>query len=217
MAGLDKLSHLISFVTKQLDEGFHVVSDVAAIANHGRERETGRALTVSRPELLDAGDDAMFRQLVHNLLAFSARLESIRAQFGAYLGLTGIQYTILISVRHLQGEEGVGVKALAGHLGLSGAFVTIETGKLIKLGLLRKRANPEDRRRVLLKVTDKAVGQLERLAPMQREINDTIFQSLDADQFRALNVQAGTLRAGSDRALALAGYLLGSPDTGSRA
>ena len=110
------------------------------------------ALTVSRPALLEGGDDAMFRQLVHNLLAFSARLESIRAQFGAYLGLTGVQYTILISVNHLQDDQGVGVKALADHLGLSGAFVTIETGKLIKADLLRKRANPEDRRRVILEV-----------------------------------------------------------------
>ncbi|MCB1480482.1 MAG: winged helix-turn-helix transcriptional regulator [Rhodobiaceae bacterium] len=196
------------------------MSEVAAIAGQSGEgealRQTGHALTVSRPELLAGGDDAMFRQLVHDLLAFSARLESIRAQFGAYLGLTGIQYTILISVRHLQDDDGVGVKALAGHLGLSGAFVTIETGKLIRAGLLRKRANPQDRRRVLLKVTDKAVAQLEQLAPMQREINDAIFESFDAPQFRVLSTQSSALRAGSDRALALAGYLLGSAESGGR-
>jgi len=168
----------------------------------------GRALTVSRPELLANGDDSMFRHLVHDLLAFSVRLEAVRERFGRYLGLTGIQYTILISVNHLQGEDGVGIKAIADHLGLSGAFVTIETGKLIRQGLLTKRPNPTDRRRVLLKVSAEGEGQLAALAPMQREINDAIFESLDAAGFDALTAQAADLRKGADRALALADYLL---------
>lgn len=167
-----------------------------------------RALTVSRPELLANGDDGAFRHLVHDLLAFSARLEAVREKFGSYLGLTGIQYTILISVSHLQLQEGVGIKAIADHLGLSGAFVTIETGKLIQRGLLTKRPNPADRRRVLLKVSAEGEEQLEALAPRQREINDAIFDSLDTEGFGALAAQAADLRKGADRALALADYLL---------
>lgn len=167
-----------------------------------------RPLTVSRTALLADGDDSAFRHLVHDLLAFSARLEAVRDRFGSYLGLTGIQYTILVSVRHLQGEDGVGIKAIADHLGLSGAFVTIETGKLIRQGLLTKRPNPADRRRVLLQVSLQGDGQLAALAPMQREINDTIFAALDAEGFARLAHQAADLRKGADRALALADYLL---------
>lgn len=167
------------------------------------------ALTVSRPELLQDGKDTAFRFLVHDLLAFSSRLDAVRAKFGAFLGLTGIQYTILISVRHLQGGNGVGIKAIADHLGLSGAFVTIETGKLIKLQLLQKRPNPDDRRRVLLQVSEQANMRLSELAPLQREINDAIFESLDAPGFRALGTQAATLRRSCDKALVLADYLLG--------
>lgn len=186
--------------------------DTVAGKMPGQVTAGGRALTVSRADLLADGDDTAFRYLVHDLLAFSARLEAVRARFGAYLGLTGIQYTILVSVRHLQGDEGVGIKALADHLGLSGAFVTIETKKLIKRGLLCKRSNPNDRRRVLLQVPGAGDEQLAALAPMQREINDAIFDSLDAAGFAKLARQAAALRQGADRGLALAWYLLGGSE-----
>jgi len=171
-------------------------------------RDEAHALTVSRPELLVGGDDAEFRHLVHDLLAFAMRLEAVRSKFGAFLGLTGIQYTILISVRQLQGAEGVGVKEIADHLGLSGAFVTIEVGKLITRGLLHKRPNARDRRRVQLRVTKEGETALASLAPMQAEINDAIFASLDEEAFRDLRKRARELRSGSDRALAMADGLL---------
>ena len=167
-------------------------------------------LTVSRPELLNDGDDREFRALVHNLLAFSARLEAIRQGFGTSIGLSGIQYTILISIRQLQGSCGVGVKALAEHLSLSGAFVTIETGKLVKLDLVRKWTNPDDRRRVLLAITGKGIDLLDGLAPVQQEINDVLFESLSADGFATLQELASGLVEGSERALALSDYLTGA-------
>lgn len=176
----------------------------------------GRALTVSKECLIEQGDDTRFRALVHDLLAFSARLEAVRASFGAHLDLTGVQYTILISVRQLQGRDGIGVKPVAEHVGLSGAFVTIETGKLIKRGLLEKRANPDDRRRVLLRVTPEGDRQLRALAPVQRDINDAIFDSLDRESFLRLSAVAAELRADSDKALALAEYLLKRGAAGAR-
>ena len=99
-------------------------------------------LTVSRPELLMDGSDAQFRQLVHRLLAYASSLEAIRAGLGEMIGLSGVQYTILICIAHLEEGRGVGVKAIADHLSYTGAFVTIETGKLAALGLVEKRQNP---------------------------------------------------------------------------
>ena len=169
-------------------------------------------LTVSRPDLLTQEGDDTFRQLVHNLLAFSARLETVRSSFAAMIGLSGIQYTILISIAHLQGSRGVGIKAVAGHLSLSGAFVTTETRKLITLDLVRKRTNPRDRRRVLLQITDKGRRLLADLAPVQREVNDVLFGSLSREDFRTLTRLARGLLAGSGRAVALAGYLTGATE-----
>ena len=171
-------------------------------------------LTVSRPDLLIDGEDGEFRQLVHRLLAFSARLETCRSGFGALLDLTGVQYTTLISIAHLEGDDGVGVKTVADHLGLSGSFLTIVSGQLVKRGLVEKSTNPQDRRRVHLRVTEQGRDLLEGLAPIQRDVNDLLFQPLDAKRFKALNEIFTDLIKAADEATALIGYYSqsGAPD-----
>jgi MarR family transcriptional regulator, organic hydroperoxide resistance regulator len=166
-----------------------------------------RLLTVSRPELLVEGSDRGFRALVHGLLAFSVRLEAIRAGFGSLIGLTGVQYTILISIRHLEADGNVSVIRVARHLRLSGAFVTIEIGKMIKLGLLAKKTDTKDRRRVCLHVTRRGVALLSKLAPTQRRVNDVLFGGLTASTVPVLRTAVDRLAADGDRALALLDYL----------
>lgn len=164
-------------------------------------------LTVSRPELLPGGSDAEFRALVHGLLAFSSRLESIRAGLGRSIGLTPIQYTILISVAHLETSGGVSVNQLAAHLQLSGAFITIETGKLLKRSLLTKEPDPADRRRVSLNTTAKARRLLASLAPTQVAVNDLLFEFLDASMFRRMGGMVDSMNACANRALSRLAYL----------
>jgi len=175
-----------------------------------QKNTTDTPLTVTQPDLLSDGTDAQFREMVHTLLAFSVRLEAVRQEFGAHIGLTGVQYTILISIAHMQGQNGIGVNATAQHLALSGAFVTIEVGKLVKLGLLTKRTNPDDRRRVLLQTTEKSDQLLSSLAPLQQEVNDVLFEPLSASQFQTIVPLAKNLLDSSDKALALAHYLTGT-------
>ena len=166
------------------------------------------ALTVSRPDLLIDGSDGAFREMLHNLLAFSARLEQVRARFGAYLGLSGIQYTLLASIRQLQGKDGVGVRALADHLGLSAPFVTVETTKLVRSGIVTKRPNPDDLRRVLLRVSDRGQSLLSQLSPMQAEINDILFDPVTAANFAEVRRLAEALRISSDAALQMSDGLI---------
>ena len=171
-----------------------------------RKRETV-PLTVSRPELLRGESDADFRTLVHGMLAFAARLESVRGGFARLAGLTGIQYTVLISVSHLEGSGDVSINMLADHLQLSGAFVTIETGKLLKRGLLTKQPDRSDRRRVSLKTTAQGRRLLRSLAPTQVAVNDVLFEFLDAPGFRQLLGMVNRMTPCADRALALLKYL----------
>lgn len=163
-------------------------------------------LTVSRPELLSAGSDADFRKLVHGLLAFATRLESVRAGFARIIGLSPIQYTIMISVAHLESDGDISVNMLAEHLQLSGAFITIETTKLVKLGLLTKHPDRRDRRRVSLKTTAKARSLVKSLAPVQTPVNDLLFEFLDASAFRELLDILDPMIACADRALNLLHY-----------
>jgi len=171
-----------------------------------RERKPA-PLTASRAELLSRGSDADFRTLVHSMLAFSTRLESVRAGFARLVGLTPIQYTMLISVSHLESDGAVSVNMLADHLQLSGAFVTIETGKLLRKGLLTKEPDSGDRRRVSLKTTPTARALLESLSPTQVAVNDVLFDFLDASGFRQLLKMARQMPSSANRALSLLHYL----------
>lgn len=167
-------------------------------------------MTVSRSELLRDGTDATFRSMLHDLLAFSASLEAVRSRFGAFIGLSGVQYTLVVSIRQLQGESGIGIKDLAAHLGLSAPFVTTETKKLVKLGIIGKATNPDDLRRVNLTLTERGRDLLLQLAPMQREVNDAIFDPLSHGDVDRLIRMARDLRRSAERAAVLAEYLLDS-------
>jgi DNA-binding MarR family transcriptional regulator len=179
----------------------------SAFSRRAQSKTGAKQLTVSRPELLANGSDGQFRALVHGMLAFAARLEGVRNGFAALLGLTGIQYTILISISHLDTDGDVTVGAVAGHLHLSGAFVTSETGKLLRLGLITKVQDLNDRRRVCLGVTSRGRELLSNLTPVQVQVNDVLFDFLSAEQFRSLGHQIDRIVACGDRAISLLDYL----------
>ncbi len=165
------------------------------------------ALTTSRPELLVEGSDAQFRRLVHSLFGFLIRHQTLREGHAAVIGLAGIEYTTLISIRHLSAQGDVHVRAVADHLHLSGAFVTTVTNKLEIKGLITKTAHPDDRRRISLVVTPHGADLLERLAPTQLQINDVQFGVLSAKEFHQLLDMVQRLVESSDRAIALQRYL----------
>ena len=161
-------------------------------------------LTVSRKPLLVDGKDEAFRQFVHDTLAFSARIEAVRNTLASVIGMAGAQYTILISVAQEQGSNGIGINHIAERLHYSAPFVTIEVNKLVASDLIEKRGNPDDRRRVLLTVTPKAKDLLNRLAAVQRPVNDMLFSNLSASDFHRLRKKMSELVSTADQALNLA-------------
>ncbi len=172
-------------------------------------------LTVSRPALISNRTDRDFRQLVHRLLAFSARLETIRSGFGNMIGLSGIQYSALIAIAHLSRDQDVGIKEIADHLALSGSFVTLVIGQLTTLSLIAKATNPDDRRRVCLTVTEKGSGLLSELAPTQGQVNDLLFAPLEGDDLHSMNAMFTELVSSGDSAVRLVSYLA-APGTTER-
>jgi DNA-binding MarR family transcriptional regulator len=143
--------------------------------------------TASRPELLPDGTDVAFRKMIHALLSFANHTETVRDGFGALIGITGVQYEVLMSVQRLQGTAGISVGDVAAWMRRSGAFITIEAGKLVRDGLLEKAADPKDRRRVLLRLTRLGQARLATLAPDQARVNDVLFETLSAKDFAAFS------------------------------
>lgn len=170
-------------------------------------RKASAPNTVNREQLLVDGSDFEFRQFVHDSLGFSVRLLAVRDGFARFLGVSGPQYTILISVAHLAERGPVTVSDIAGHLHLSGSFVTTESNKLAKVGLLSKVTDPTDRRRVLLEVTDDGERRLRDLAQIQAEVNDVHFGSLSKKTFDQVRTIMPELVESTDQALSLLDHL----------
>lgn len=178
------------------------------MANSGKARRA--PLTVSRPELLQDGSDDAFRGLVHDSLAFAARLQAVRDGYARLVGVTGPQYTILISIARLSKHEDVSVSSVADHLRLSGSFVTNEVGKLVAAGLVAKAPDPVDRRRVMLEITEAGWARFDRLSAIQAQVNDVHFGCLSRDDFRELRRMMADLVVSTDQALSLLNHLSGT-------
>jgi DNA-binding MarR family transcriptional regulator len=161
--------------------------------------------TVSRAALLVDGSDAEFRSLIHDLIAYGHRLDACRDAFAAIAGVSGVQYEILMLVSR---AAGLSVGEVAARLHRSGAFITIETNKLVARGILDKASDPSDGRKVVLKSNEKSRVLLQRLAPYQQRINDVLFERLDARRFRQLRLLARDLVASGDRAVSLLEFML---------
>lgn len=170
-----------------------------------RPRRRAPPLTVSRPALLARGSDAEFRRLIHDLIAYGHKLDACRDAFAAIAGISGAQYEILMLVSR---ADGLSIGEVAARMHRSGAFITIEANKLAAAGILEKGCDPADGRRVLLKMNQKSVQLLERMAPYQRRVNDVLFEPLDAKRFRELRALAAELVACGERALAMLELML---------
>lgn len=182
-----------------------VVSDKSS-ANTARKLPLV-ASTIGRPELLIDGSDKQFRRLVQGIFSFAAIHEAIRDSYAAHVGLGGVQYTILQIIRHFGTDEEISISDIAEQLRLSGSFITNETKKLEMLGLVEKRQSQDDRRKILLSVSKKGAHLLDKLAPLQRKVNDVQFAGLSRSQFLELLAMIHQLTDSSQAALTLLHYL----------
>jgi DNA-binding MarR family transcriptional regulator len=161
--------------------------------------------TTARPELTADGTGERFRQLVNDLLTLSVRMDAVRGRFAELVGVTPPQYTILVTVAQLESAlGGAAVRTVAEHMHVSGAFVTAETGKLAKKGLIAKRPNPSDGRSVLVTLTQRGRKALDAALPHIRAVNDVFFGKLGAEEFERLAAAAARIVEASPAAVLLA-------------
>lgn len=158
-------------------------------------------LTITRRALLVGGSDVEFRRLIYRLLQVEERLRHVRAFLGRRIGLTGPQYTLLITVAYLQGATGITVRSLARNLRVTSAFITGESRRLIERGLLAKRPNPHDSRSTLLSVTAAGRRRIAALVPELRSVNNAFFAHVSTQSFRHARRFLDQLLDGSERVM----------------
>jgi len=158
--------------------------------------------TISLTVLVDdKKSDRQFRRLVRNLLTVARRLQAARDYFGRRINVTGPQYDLLMTVAQFQGATGISVGSVAQAIHVSSSFVTAETGKLSDVGLLKKQANPSDRRGALIKLTPLGRAKVLGLFAEVRAVNDLFFGLLTAESFAALCAGTEALVGGSREAM----------------
>lgn len=160
--------------------------------------------TISTEALSDGGSDTRFRQMVYDLLTVSLRMEKVREALAKTLGVTSPQYSILMAIARLEGAEGVPVNLVANQLHVTGPFVTVEAGKLVRRGLVEKRRNRSDARSVLLRLSSEGERHLTALAPAVCSVNDRFFGALDRSEFLNLARITTILVRDSEAAVAIA-------------
>jgi len=143
-------------------------------------------LSVTRPEILIDGSDREFRRLIHRMLIGQARLAAVRECIAGRIGVSGTQYTMLMSVLHLQGTAGVSITALADYLEVTGPHVTGIIGKLVSGGFVRKAVNPKDRRGGLVKLTPTGRRKLLQAFAFISAVNDRLFEGVGREEYRAV-------------------------------
>jgi DNA-binding MarR family transcriptional regulator len=170
-----------------------------------REASARLPVTTARPELTADGTGERFRHLVNDLLTIAVRMDAVRGRFAQLVGVTPPQYSILVTVAQLDADaRGATVRAVAEHMHVSGAFVTAETGKLARRGLVAKRPNPSDGRSVLVALTAKGRKALDAALPHIRAVNDVFFGKLGAEEFERLAAAAARIVEASPAAVLLA-------------
>ncbi len=146
------------------------------------------ALSASLVELLDEGGktDHRFRQLLYDFSTLGSSLEVARAYLAAQIGISPPQYNIAMVLASHQNTGGISVSDVAKRMHVSTAFITLEAGSLEQAGLVEKRPNPEDGRGVFLRLTGRGERLVQSIGPERRKVNDQLFGSLSAKDFRRL-------------------------------
>lgn len=153
------------------------------------------APTVSKRELLDSNSksDRQFRQMLYDISVLASQLDYARSHLASQVGLSSPQYNIVMIVAHYQGDRGVSVSEVAQRLHVSTAFITSETGKLERAGLIRKSPNPSDGRSILLQLTERGEDAVQQLGPQRLAVNDQLFRNLSGKDFRHLSTTIASL------------------------
>lgn len=168
-------------------------------------------LTATSPILISGKSDHSLRKLLYDFFTVSARMETVRRYLGERVNLTVPQYSIMMAVAELQGKIGVSVGRVSEYLHVSGPFVTMESGKLFKKGLLEKHPDLQDRRLSLLSVAPDGAKALQSLFPGLQQINDVFFELDSRTEFERLCKTLEKLVGNSQRALALINATRGNP------
>ncbi|PVV82728.1 MarR family winged helix-turn-helix transcriptional regulator [Dehalogenimonas alkenigignens] len=91
------------------------------------------------------------------------------------------QWLVLHLVSH---QEGIGIKDLASHLGITSSAATQVVNGLVNKGFLVRQASPDDRRALCLSLPEKGRRRVEAAKKQRLERIASIFKALSEEELR---------------------------------
>ncbi|SOD62104.1 transcriptional regulator, MarR family [Streptomyces zhaozhouensis] len=134
------------------------------------------------------GGDALLDAFQHEVAVFGRRAEQTRLG-GLGPARNSMDRAAYLLLSRLEADGPLGVKALAGAMGIDSSTVTRQVAPLVDAGLVRRAPDPEDGRAVLLQLTPPGRERLEEVRASRRALIALLTEDWNEQEradFRAL-------------------------------
>lgn len=122
------------------------------------------------PAVVDAPAGAgLLDALQHQVAVFARRAEQTRLG-GVGQARNSMDRAAYLLLNRLDLEGPMGVKALAGGMGIDSSTVTRQVAPLVDSGLVKRTSHPEDGRAVVLALSARGLARLEEVRSSRREL-----------------------------------------------
>ncbi|XUW99819.1 MAG: MarR family transcriptional regulator [Dehalogenimonas sp.] len=101
-------------------------------------------------------------------------------------GIDPLAHSQWLALRLISHQEGIGIKELAAHMGISSSAATQLVDSLVGRGMLLRQPSPDDRRALRLSLPEQSRQQIEALRTQRLERICAIFSPLDDNEFQTL-------------------------------
>jgi DNA-binding MarR family transcriptional regulator len=141
-----------------------------------------------RPEL-DVAPVGVFTRLNRLRSVFDAELTAFFRNFG----LSSSDFAVLANLRRAGEPHVLSQSALMNELRLTSGTISVRIDRLERLGLVRRMADPDDRRGVLVAMTAAGAAKFDEVAPLHLANETRLLSALDQDEMARLSELLGRL------------------------
>ncbi|MFE2443265.1 MarR family winged helix-turn-helix transcriptional regulator [Streptomyces melanosporofaciens] len=114
-------------------------------------------------------DTGVLDTLQHQVAVFARRAEQTRLG-GVGQARNSMDRAAYLLLNRLDQEGPMGVKALAGSMGIDSSTVTRQVAPLVDSGMVKRTSHPEDGRAVVLQLSPRGKARLEEVRSSRRDL-----------------------------------------------
>ncbi|WP_079038255.1 MarR family winged helix-turn-helix transcriptional regulator [Streptomyces sp. NBRC 110028] len=126
-------------------------------------------------------DTGVLESLQHQVAVFARRAEQTRLG-GVGQARNSMDRAAYLLLNRLDQEGPMGVKALAGGMGIDSSTVTRQVAPLVDSGLVKRTSHPEDGRAVVLQLSPRGKARLEEVRSSRRELMAQVTDGWTAEE-----------------------------------